>query len=541
MKLKTKILIITVLALLAVLIGASNVKAAEGIASMNVVDKNGKEMTYIPPESGGPTALLNTDKDYTNCNYIMYVDNNYGEKIETDFGTFTFKETTQNGYIYTCPVKVSDIADKKSGAYDLTFKATNTDTKEVDTITATFLFYKLGFKSNANLKVGNEYIIKNGKIVKATISNDNYYAYYYEHDNTLNLKKYNDKNVDICYSNMGNTFNIESFGNTEYTIFNNENVKNLLEKLGFKKNNNDVYEYNNIAYIEISQFGYSNAHRNKCNELIEKLKSNGYTLEGIGEAGGIGGQETGYSVKNDEINFGSVIISTTYKFKVIVPDNIEDTEEAYTNYATKQIKKYIGVEEVELNKISPSWYNCPSIESEVIIQKEEGTLVGNNIYVNGLEQNVNVKVAVKENALMSTEANEKGYTHIIGSYELTLEGKEKLTTPIDITFKVGTNYNGKSIYILHQKKNGSYENFEKTVKDGKVTITVSELSPFVLAVKGESNTNNQQQQTTTPATTNKGEKDDTPKTGTTDIIKYMIPVAVISACGIISLRRKETK
>ena len=211
MELKTKILIVTVLALFSVLIGATNVKAAEKVAQMNVIDKNGKEMIYMPPESGGPEALLNTDKDYTDCNYIMYVDNNYGEKIETDFGTFTFKETTQNGYIYTCPVKVSDITNQKSGIYNLTFNATNINTQEVDTITATFIFYKLGFKSNANLKVGETYIIKNGKVVNEEIDT----AYYHEHSNTLILREYKG---NIYYTNMGSTFNIESLGDVSYTI-----------------------------------------------------------------------------------------------------------------------------------------------------------------------------------------------------------------------------------------------------------------------------------------------------------------------------------
>ena len=96
-------------------------------------------------------------------------------------------------------------------------------------------------------------------------------------------------------------------------------------------------------------------------------------------------------------------------------------------------------------------------------------------------------------------------------------------------------------YILHKKADGTYERFEEKVQDGKVTITVSELSPFVIAVKEKDQTpttNNTETKTDTTPTTNKGEKDTTPKTGAIDIIGYVLVATILSSVGIVVLKKK---
>ncbi len=529
MKLRTKSLIIIMIALFTVLlIGTTSVRATDDlIADIRVLDKNGNDVCYYPPQSGGPGAILNTDKDYTDCIYEMQVDNNYGETIKTDFGTFTFKEKTEHTYYYTCPVKPEDITSR-SGELNYTFKATNADTKEVDTLNAWFYFYKVGFENNSNLKVNNEYIIKDGKVV-ADGSNEKPLSpmvRYYEDTNTLSL---GNGKYDVYYSNMGSTFNIEKDEECTYTVFNDDNIKKILEELGFKKDTY-MYMYSHNECVDIDKLGQNIS---EFNEMLEKIKKLGLTLENSGSRGSISFREDTYTMYKNGINFGELDIATYLQYKIIVPNDIEENEIAFLKYATQRIKEYTdkeysGDKDVTFNKINGSWYDCPILETQVIIQKEYGTPVGNNIYVDGLEQNVNIKVEVKENTKMNNEVKVKGYTNIIGTYELILEGATQLTNPINITFNVGTNYNGKTVYILHQKKDGTYEHFEQVVKDGKITITVNELSPFVLAVKETTN--------------NKGELDETPKTGTTDLIKYILPITLMSAVGIVALRKKkETK
>ncbi len=184
------------------------------------------------------------------------------------------------------------------------------------------------------------------------------------------------------------------------------------------------------------------------------------------------------------------------------------------------------------------YYQSITITSN-IYEITEDVKVAENITVDGLIHGTNIEVANKENKEMVTEINKKGYTKIIGSYELKLTGATNLAKPIDVTFDVGTEYNGKMAYVLHKKADGSYEKFEEQIKDGKITITVSELSPFVVAVKenDQAPTTSQEEQDKTP-TTNKGEKDTTPKTGTIDIIGYVLVTTILSGIGIVALKKK---
>ena len=104
-------------------------------------------------------------------------------------------------------------------------------------------------------------------------------------------------------------------------------------------------------------------------------------------------------------------------------------------------------------------------------------------------------------------------------------------------------YNDKKFVVAHQKSsNGEIEYFNGTIKDGKATIEVTELSPFAISVLTEkAQGENNQAPTTNPdktPTTNKGEKDTTPKTGTIDIIGYVLATTILSGIGIVALKKK---
>lgn len=110
---------------------------------------------------------------------------------------------------------------------------------------------------------------------------------------------------------------------------------------------------------------------------------------------------------------------------------------------------------------------------------------------------------------------------------------------LNITFNVGTENNGKECIVGHLclGDNGlGYEFYKQTVENGKITITVDSLSPFMVSLLEEkSNTNLQE----TPAKpTEKGEKDTTPKTGTIDIIGYVLVTTILSGIGIVALKKR---
>lgn len=129
-------------------------------------------------------------------------------------------------------------------------------------------------------------------------------------------------------------------------------------------------------------------------------------------------------------------------------------------------------------------------------------------------------------------------------FDISLVGGE-YKGKLPITFTVGEQYNGRKINVCHAKANGIYENFYEIVKDGKISITVSELSPFMLSlVKEETTTNNNSSENNTGSQNkeeNEKELDQTPKTGVTEIAYYVLPVAIISALGIVIFRKKNNK
>lgn len=89
---------------------------------------------------------------------------------------------------------------------------------------------------------------------------------------------------------------------------------------------------------------------------------------------------------------------------------------------------------------------------------------------------------------MAKELESKGFTNVLGCYELTAYG-----TTYDnmrVSFNLGTNYNGKEVQILHKKKDNTYEIFKTTVADGKAEITVNEFSPFMIALTENTTTEN---------------------------------------------------
>ena len=83
------------------------------------------------------------------------------------------------------------------------------------------------------------------------------------------------------------------------------------------------------------------------------------------------------------------------------------------------------------------------------------------------------------------------------------------------------------------------------MKNGKVSVTVSELSPFMVSLVKEENTANNGSDNSNNESQNKQENkkelDETPKTGVTDVVYYILPVVFISAVGIVVFRKKSKK
>lgn len=369
----------------------------------------------------------------------------------------------------------------------------------------------------------------------------------------------NVRNSDVMVNKM---FNVEYSNTKNYTETNKNYVANLVKNV-----DNTTMDVNCSPNV--------NDGWDSSNDVIDMLnkKINNTTIKFVynGGTGDFEKQVLDYAVFKDDVYYQSITITSN----IIFEDEQTNYSEADKNYIANLLKKFqdptppnwiymdlylyddqnISIEDALIKKFNDAsitlepdgrvagdidWFekgfwvcknNVKYQQIQVhgnIYRVRKDVKVDNNISISGLLPDVNVKVEQKENNEMVTEVNNKGYNKILGTYELTLTGATSLPNPIDITFDLGTEYNGQVAYVLHKKADGSYERFEEQIKDGKVTITVSELSPFVVAIKENSQA----------PTTNKGEKDTTPKTSTTDILGYVLVTTILSGVGIVALKKR---
>lgn len=69
---------------------------------------------------------------------------------------------------------------------------------------------------------------------------------------------------------------------------------------------------------------------------------------------------------------------------------------------------------------------------------------------------------------------------ILGAYDITVSGT--MDGKAQLTFQVGSEYDGRNVIILHFNEDGSYDKYTGTVENGQVTISVDEFSPYVIAL-----------------------------------------------------------
>ena len=391
------------------------------------------------------------------------------------------------------------------------------------------------------------------------------------HKVNINIRTEKRVNESVSSQNITNKncsvnfINSSSYNETDKNYVENA-IKNLPNNyIGFK----DVkptelasskikgYEVQGTKYMEENSVYSDITLENTINDT--KIKS----IE-TGSYGGSGmltmPRSVSYLIFKNDVAYANLTIKGTYGTQITVPNNIEDTDTAYIKYATPKINEILKKTDKnttleKLEKVSGYYYKYTlknsSIENTgiIVIKKAEGISVGNDIYVDNLDENVNIKSVKKANTSMENQIKNKGYNNILGSYELTLEGTTELKEPISLTFDVGTQYNNKVVYILHQKKDNNYENFEQKVVNGKVSITVSELSPFVIALKEESSNNKPSDETTTPTTpteptkpdttTSEHKLDETPKTGIENNLVSTISsiLSMVSFVGIALIKK----
>ena len=115
------------------------------------------------------------------------------------------------------------------------------------------------------------------------------------------------------------------------------------------------------------------------------------------------------------------------------------------------------------------------------LSEEAKALVGNIDVLESAQENY--EEIVEKAPVVTKEDKKSGIsasTKYLSTYDVHIDGGYEGN--ITLTFDVGSQYDGRNVAIKHLLDNGNIETYTVTVKDGKVTVTVDSLSPFVLAL-----------------------------------------------------------
>lgn len=221
--------------------------------------------------------------------------------------------------------------------------------------------------------------------------------------------------------------------------------------------------------------------------------------------------------------------SSTYE----IDDNINSVPYSPKGFAQARGIKFVDLDTLEEISLSDketkiSLYGNVGKTSKISVTKMvEGTEEYKNV-TSGLE-NYNIALAYD---ISVTD----------GDYE----GKLKVTLPVE------SKYNGRTALVLHKKADGTVEKFSPVVENGFVTVEVTELSPFVVAFEKENepsnNENNEEKDENKNEEQNinniekdeKGELDESPKTGENSLGIISASVLTIITIGaIIAIKNKK--
>lgn len=137
------------------------------------------------------------------------------------------------------------------------------------------------------------------------------------------------------------------------------------------------------------------------------------------------------------------------------------------------------------------------------------------------------------------------------TFDITLKSEGVAIQPngkVKISIPIPNDYDKTKLSVYRVAEDGTKTEYNTKVEGKFAVIETDHFSTYVLAEKNVTDTEAPKteetpkvEDTQTEETAPKGDKDDTPKTGTIETIYYILPVMIISALGIIAFRRKETK
>ena len=262
---------------------------------------------------------------------------------------------------------------------------------------------------------------------------------------------------------------------------------------------------------------------------------------------------------------------------IYIPQDTENTKEAFVAAAQKRINDYLGNSSVvvsyggllsslpegsedegcpitsdgnyyniKIGSRTYKFYIVKASSDKLVEPTYLGTDIESKIQITSENSTIPLDTSLTVKNVKDSSIKDKIGTENYKSYDISLYSDakgakiEKLENgKFIVKIPVPTELNGKELVVYYITTTGEKEEHEVKIKDGYAVFTTDHFSTYILAEKVSNTEITAETSTTTETTTTeKAEKDETPKTGTIDIISYVLVATFISAVGIIVLKRK---
>lgn len=412
---------------------------------------------------------------------------------------------------------------------------------------------------NTGIVINGVTIVENGKVVE-NINNVSYDT----ESNTLTLDNF--KGNSVRWVGMGKNFRINIVG---------ENIVGEEDK---------IYPFSgpmagdgNIMFTNVKFIGNGKLNIISTLANIGDLEIDGPTISVNGAVYPIDGK---LSVKR-----GTLSIKATHKYfdKAFNGENIEfDNNIDITDgngkplYYVKKELEYTIEERENGEKIywvdngdgHKSGYNqIPYVQNFCYTKEYSEENVSDNVVMkekkvslNKKESTTNIKLDTDSNIVPSNttlvtsiitnsetlntikESLKKVTTKYV-TYDIKLESNNVVIQPngnVKISIPIPNNYDKTKLAVYRIDDNGNKTEYTVKTDGDYATFETNHFSTYVLAEKSKDipQETSEPQVTTPTQTVDKGEKDETPKTGTVDIIGYVCLITLVSLVGIVELKKR---
>lgn len=250
---------------------------------------------------------------------------------------------------------------------------------------------------------------------------------------------------------------------------------------------------------------------------------------------------------------------------IYIPQNTSETKEAYAIAAQERINEYLGKDNlvtvkyggkldeefvdslIQTEETDGNYYNITikgksyrfyimkGTEEQLKEPIYQGKDYDTNIEIKSEDPNVPLDTSIKAVNIKNDKLKKALGTENYEAYEISLysDAKEATITKLEngkfeVGIPVSENLKDKDLAVYYIPESGEKEEYTVTVKDNCAIFMTYHFSTYALAEKVNETPNEA-----------KGEKDDTPKTGSENLLAYVIITTLIAGVGVDSLRRKN--